>query len=61
MDATSTGTGSDSEKSTFKDLGKTAIKYGLPVLYAFLAGRELVHLRSKEAPPMAKHLSLIHI
>lgn len=55
MDATSTDTGSDSEKSTFRDLGKTAIKYGLPVLYAFLAGRELIHLRSKEAPPMAKH------
>ena len=46
---------SDPGKSTFKDLGRSAIKYGLPVLYAFLAGRELVHLRSKEAPPMAKH------
>ena len=55
MEDTSTDAGSDSGKSTFKDLGKSAIKYGLPVLYAFLAGRELVHLRSKDAPPMAKH------
>ena len=55
MEDTSTKTGSESDSSTFKDLGKSAIKFGLPVLYAFLAGRELIHLRSKDAPPMAKH------